>query len=253
MKIFLKISIIHGKNQIYYLNGILFFEFDEEPKFMMTKNNRTKIDKLYLVYYTYIYPNSLNKPILHKHFTWISPFFIKRLQNTIHIYIDGTFIHPIEYSQLLVIIFYESNTNKRYPGAYILNSKLFQAYIISINPLKNIKTKYNSVELKLKSITIDFEGGLYKAITRIFPNARIVGCFYHYMHNLTKNACKAKFQKLDLKKIIGILGKIPFVYYKDKNIIYKTFNNIYENLNKEILNKKIITNIKEFEFYFNSV
>ena len=133
----------------------------------------------------------------------------------------------------------------------LVYSKLFQAYILSINALKNIITKYNSAELKFESITIDFEEGLYKDITIIFPNACIVGYFYHYMHNLTKNAHRlgmAKYQDLDLKKNIGILGKIPFVYYKDKNIIYKTFNNIYENLNK-----KIIINIKEFELYFNSV
>ena len=61
-----------------------------------------------------------------------------------------------------MILFYESNTNKRYPGAYILlNSKLFQAYILSINALKNSIKKYNSVELKLEYITIDFEEGLY--------------------------------------------------------------------------------------------
>ena len=50
------------------------------------------------------------------------------------------------------------------------------------------------------------------------------------MHNLTKNVHKlglAKYQELDLKKIIGILGKIPFVYYKDKNRIYKNILIIY--------------------------
>ena len=61
-----------------------------------------------------------------------------------------------------MILFYESITNKRYPAAYILlNSKLFQAYILSINALKKSIKKYNSVELKLEYISIDFEEGLY--------------------------------------------------------------------------------------------
>ena len=94
--------------------------------------------------YSYKYPKSLNTPELHRHIIWASPFFIKKY--TIPgIYIDGTFVHPDKFKQILIILCYDDITKKRYPGANILiNSKYEQTYIISLNSLKNIITKnYN--------------------------------------------------------------------------------------------------------------
>lgn len=99
------------------------------------ENNKTKINKIYLreVLYTYIYLKSLNTPILHHHIIWVSPFFIKQLQNELHFYIDGTFVHPVEFKELLIILFYDITTASRYPGSYILlNSKNTQGYFFSI-------------------------------------------------------------------------------------------------------------------------
>ena len=71
------------------------------------ENNKIKVDKIFLRenLYTYIYPNSINKPDLHKHLIWCSSFFIKQMQNAVHFYIEGTFIYPDGYTQLIVILF----------------------------------------------------------------------------------------------------------------------------------------------------
>ena len=66
------------------------------------------------------------------------------------------------------ILFYEDNTSNRYPGAYILlNSKFYQSYLLSLNSLKNIITKYNNITIKLESISLDFEDGLINAVAQI--------------------------------------------------------------------------------------
>ena len=93
------------------------------------QNNKTKINKIFLreFLYTYIFTHSINKPFLHKHVIWCSPFFIKKMQMAQHIYLDGTFVHPNNFIQMLVILIYDEATQSRYPAAYILlNSKFYK-------------------------------------------------------------------------------------------------------------------------------
>ena len=246
------------------------------------QNNKTKINKIFLreFLYTYIFTHSINKPFLHKHVIWCSPFFIKKMQMAQHIYLDGTFVHPNNFIQMLVILIYDEATQSRYPAAYILlNSKFLQAYLISLNSLKTIITKYGSVKLNLKSITVDFEEGLITAIDIIFPHVKIIGCFFHYMHNLEKYARKLGLYKNKNQKIIAFiksLSKIPYIYYKNKNIIDEIFIEIYQDIKKEfnelkypdddiynennkgiannnkIYDNEFINKLKEFENYYKS-
>ena len=73
--------------------------------------------------------------------------FYEKITKCSHYYIDGTFVRPSGFSQLLVILFYDISTKSRYPGAYILlNSKLYQSYLIALNSFKNIISKYNSIK-----------------------------------------------------------------------------------------------------------
>lgn len=97
-------------------------------------NKEKKIIYLREVCYTYIYPNNINSPFLHRHINLCSQFFIKQIQKTKHIYIDGTFVFPCEFKQLIIILFYDFNTGARYPGEYILiNSNYYQSYLIALN------------------------------------------------------------------------------------------------------------------------
>jgi len=189
------------------------------------------------VSYTYIYPNNINSPFLHRHIIWCSQFFIKQLQKTRHIYIDGTFVFPCEFKQLIVILFYESITEARYPGAYILlNSKYYQSYLIAFNAFKNIITKYNSIKINIESITVDFEEGLINSLTQIFIGCRIIGCFYHYMSNIEKNAKRFglyKKNRTEIRKYIKVLAKIPFLFQKNQKIVDDCFEYIKKSLKKK--------------------
>lgn len=119
-----------------------------------------------------------------------------------YIYLDGTFVHPNYFKQLLIVLIYDKATQKRYPMMYILlNSKFLQAYLIALNSLKNIITKYGSVKLNLNSITVDYEEGLITAIDTIFPHVKIIRCYFHYMHNIEKNARKVMKQLYLLLKV----------------------------------------------------
>ena len=56
-------------------------------------------------------------------------------------------------------------------------------------------TKYNSIEIKLETITVDFETALINALREIFKNIKIIGCYFHYMQALDRNARKLGFYK----------------------------------------------------------
>lgn len=70
---------------------------------------------------------------------------------TKHIYIDGTFIRPIEFTQVLVILYLYPINNIKIPGAYILiNSKKEEAYNIVFTSLYNMLTNIISPIIILK-------------------------------------------------------------------------------------------------------
>ena len=66
--------------------------------------------------------------------TLYGPPVIARTRITKHLFIDGTFHHPINFAQLLIIIFKDTVTSEYIPGFYILMSNkteiLYKYYII---------------------------------------------------------------------------------------------------------------------------
>ena len=112
----------------------------------------------------------------------MSDFFINRIKDTKHIYIDGTFIVPREFLRILIILFYDDKLCKRYPGAYIvMNSKKESSYIIVLKDFLRL-IKYDIKDgINLLSYTTDFEIGLINACTLVFgEKIRSVGCLFHF-------------------------------------------------------------------------
>ena len=84
-------------------------------------NNKTKSNKVYIRQYYEIYINTHNnKFIHHKHIIYCSSFHLKNMKNFIHFYIDGTFINPSEFSQIIIILYIHNITNRKILGVYIL-------------------------------------------------------------------------------------------------------------------------------------
>jgi len=160
-------------------------------KFSIFTKTTTKNDQLYLRDYRYciIYKNNGKKIFKHEHIIWCSNYFIKKLRDSEHWYIDGTCIYPKPFKQLICILYIDNKIYKRYPALYsLINNKYSEGYLELFKQIKSIITLENSKELKLSSYTIDFELGLKNALEVIFPNIRPVRCYYHYFMNIFKNA-----------------------------------------------------------------
>ena len=122
--------------------------------------------------------------------------------NSPHIYIDGTFITTKDYYQLIVVMYYDVNSNKKIPGCYILiNDKYMQGYLTAFKAFKRLLTIENTAQLKIKSITTDFEDALLNALDDTFPKIRKVGCLFHYINLLPRFYRGNMYQNIIMKNI----------------------------------------------------
>lgn len=103
--------------------------------------------------------------------------------NHISLFMDGTYKalpHHILFRQLYVIsVTYE---NQCYPLAYIfMEKKTFSSYDCIF---QNLKFLMPSVEVA--KVMTDYEAATRKALKKHYPNARIAGCFFHYVQAIVK-------------------------------------------------------------------
>jgi len=73
-------------------------------KYYALENNKTKSNSFFLRDYsnTFLYNTNGKALFNHEHFIFISDFFIKKLYISEYWYIDGTFLIPKDFSQLII-------------------------------------------------------------------------------------------------------------------------------------------------------
>ena len=108
---------VHTLKNIFYSwrnNNFIF------KKYSIFENNLTTNNKIFLRDYnnTYLYKANGKGLYHHEHAIFSSPFQINKMAVSPHLYIDGTFIMPNEFAQLLVILYYDKEINKKCPGAF---------------------------------------------------------------------------------------------------------------------------------------
>ena len=106
---------------------------------------------------------------------FISNFFIRKLNQANHWFIDGTFVYPSDFSQLIVILYRDINNGKNYPGLFaLINNKKKEGYKVLFEKIRYILTIENTLNLNLKTYTLDLEIALQKAFFELFPFAKCI-------------------------------------------------------------------------------
>ena len=70
---------------------------------------------------------------------------------------------------------------------------------------------------------------MIKSLKIAFNNVRIIGCYFHYMQALDRNERNLGLYKKENKEILNTLknlGKIPFCYKNNEEIINKFFDSL---------------------------
>ena len=103
---------INTMKNIYYSFRYNALVFKKNNKF---ENNKTLNNKLYLRdgCHTFIYENLGNKIYNHEHAIFISSFQIHKLNNSTHLYFDGTLLYLCDFKQLLIFLYLDKEINKK--------------------------------------------------------------------------------------------------------------------------------------------
>ena len=104
----------YALKNLYYnwkKNSIIF------TKYSVFDNDKTKNNEIFLRDYSHTttHNKSGNSQFIHEHVLFVSNYFIRKLRESKHFYIDGTFLYPKHFSQLIVILYIDDKSGKRYP------------------------------------------------------------------------------------------------------------------------------------------
>lgn len=130
--------------------------------------------------------------------------------------------HHIPFRQLYVIsVTYE---NQCYPLAYIfMEKKTFTSYDVIF---RNLKLLMPSVEV-VKLMT-DYEAATRKALRKHYPNARLAGCFFHYVQAMVKSTKRFGLRNDD--RFQEAVKKICYLALLSNEFILPGFTSIEEGL-----------------------
>ena len=98
----------------------------------------------------------------YEYIIWINSENLKRIRKSKHIFIDGTFHHPPDFKQMIIIMYIDIITNYKIPAFFILlTGKQQLLYEEIFKSVRNLITDKGKYQLNINSITIDQENALY--------------------------------------------------------------------------------------------
>ena len=160
-------------------------------KYNALENKLNKNGELILWDYTnsVIYISNKKNPLSCEFFIWSTDSIVARIRSSKHLFIDVTFHHPQEYSQLLIIIFKDIISKEYYPGFFILmTNKIEIFYDLIFKSFIRIITQQDSYTLNINTIITDTEVVLINAIHNNFVDTNRIGCWFHLNQDLIREA-----------------------------------------------------------------
>ena len=120
-----------------------------------------------------------------------------------------------------------------------MNGKKEIFYNVVFESIINIITDFRKIDIEINSVVSDSEKGLINTITKYFPNAQRISCYFHYTQDIVINIKSYGLYKKEDKEVSDIIIKdlsiLQIIYNGDINIIIKKINKLkgkypkYEN------------------------
>ena len=145
-------------------------------------------------------------------------------------YIDATFkTAPKDFYQLLNIIVLNETMNKFIPAAHILMThKDENAYLMVFSHLQTV-CRLNSLKADPKSGMMDFEKSLRNAFKKVFPEALVEDCYFHFSKAIWKKANRNGLRKSEYRdKCILLVCFLKIISYCDPEKQQKFFKDLQE-------------------------
>ena len=213
------------------------------------KNNTYRFKKEIILYDTKDYENRLilreyriipqesksnNKNNFLEYIIWGNYENIMILKASKNLFIDGTFHHPPDFYQMLIIMYKDIITGLKIPALYVLlNSKREFLYEIVFESIIRNILQSSICDLNFETIVTDQEAALINVVKKFFPNSQRISCLFHYKQDILRNLKSYGLYKKNLKQnsdiILKKLGNLPFIYKGDLKIFEKECRDIKNN------------------------
>lgn len=238
-------KILQDLREINYQNDNSFLIDISKIKISFNDNNN-ELNNLPFCYFNNTIYNEKSKK-QEKYVLFTSSIQIKKIDECEKLYMDGTFhCSPKNYYQLFNIIWREKKTGILLPLIFILmTSKSFFLYQDIFENIKTLLSNNNiSIDFKKVFIMMDFEKGARKAIKKVFPKCKLLGCYFHYTKALWNKAKKQGLFKKEIFKdtytLIFSLKIYVFIPTEEKKEYLERLKNLYKEKRQ----------FKSFLYYF---
>ena len=204
---------------------------------------------------TVIYTSNKKNEVPSEYFIWSSNQMIARARISNHLFVDGTFHHPIKFAQLLIILFKDAIISQYIPCFYILMSNKTEIlYDLVFKSIIRILTQNNAYHINYQTITTDTEIPMINAINNNFENTTRIGCWFHLKQNLLNQAkicglLNKKNSSIDTNLTFDVISQLCILpltykgnieYLKDQvNLIISQYPECYNNLCSYFLETKL--------------
>ena len=132
-----------------------------------------------------------NRRVFFECFIFGNDFFLQRIRNSKNLFIDANYKHPKDFSQILIIMYYDFQIERKVPALYIIMNRKFEsAYEAVFKAFIELITFGDSLEFSFDTITTDNEDAINFALEKVFPNSQRILCYFHYKQLLVRNATK---------------------------------------------------------------
>lgn len=151
---------------------------------------------------------------------------------------DGTF-KSSSYSFFQVYILHGDFNGQCFPLLYcFLSSKTEETYVNVFNLIKTSLAAH-SINFSPSVVQIDFKAAAYNAIRRCFPDAKIIGCYFHFGQAIWRRLQNLGLVTLyntnsnfaNIVEIISALALIPIEDIDNAWNIIKSMHNFENNIN----------------------
>ena len=160
-------------------------------------------------------------------------FQLARLSEHSEWYLDGTFwCAPKGFYQLVnFLVFCEKLQKYVCLAQLLLTSKKLEEYVLGI---QNLVLSANLLGIKLspKYLMCDFELALRQALALIFPNAKVLGCEFHFVKALWRKAgtlgLKKKERIIKTSSVISFFVILAHMNVEERENHFNELKDIYE-------------------------
>lgn len=112
-----------------------------------------------------------------------------------------------------------------------MTGKHYNLYLTAFRALSDICFNYG-MKLRPRIIMMDFEKGMRNAVLKVFPTAKLLGCFFHYAKCLwfwaSKHGLRTKNNIDQTKRIILLMKILPHLSKENKLELLKEIKILFK-------------------------